>query len=278
MAIELAAKFFAATDEIFSTESKKSLLTNTDFSWSGAHSIKVYSISTSEMRDYGRTGPKPGVWSRYGEVKDLDATTQEMILRRDRSFTHTIDRLDNDETAQQLAAASSLARQLRQVVVPEIDAYCVNELCSGAGQVPAAKTLSATNVYAEIVKATTALDNGEVPEVGRFLLVTAETYALLKQAEDVVLETSVGQDMRLKGTIANLDGYNIVRIPASRVPVGFGFLAGHPVCACAPVKLADYKIHQSPPGISGDLIEGRVCYDCYVLGNKKNGLYYQSIS
>ena len=116
--IELATKFLPYTDEQFSTESKKSLLTNQDFSWSGAHSVKVYKITTSQMNDYGRSGPAEGNWSRYGAVEGLSATTQEMILRRDRSFTFAIDALDEDETAQQLAAASALARQNREVVIP----------------------------------------------------------------------------------------------------------------------------------------------------------------
>lgn len=108
--IELVTKFEPYVDEIFTTESKKSLLTNQDFSWSGAHSVKIYKITTASMSDYGRTGPNEGNWSRYGAVEGLNATTQEMMLRRDRSFTFAIDALDEDETAQQLAAASALAR------------------------------------------------------------------------------------------------------------------------------------------------------------------------
>ena len=37
MAIELVTKFAPYTDEIFHKESKKSLLTNNDFEWTGAH-------------------------------------------------------------------------------------------------------------------------------------------------------------------------------------------------------------------------------------------------
>ena len=44
--IDLVTKFLPLVDEKFTTESKKSLLTNTDFDWTGAHSIKVYKIST----------------------------------------------------------------------------------------------------------------------------------------------------------------------------------------------------------------------------------------
>lgn len=47
MAIELVTKYLPYVDEIFKAESKKSLLTNDDFDWTGAHTIKVYKIGTA---------------------------------------------------------------------------------------------------------------------------------------------------------------------------------------------------------------------------------------
>lgn len=109
--IDLVTKFLPLVDEKFTTESKKSLLTNTDFDWTGAHSIKVYKVSTSGMNDYDRGGANTATnWSRFGPVAGLDATTEEMTLTRDRSFTFAVDKLDTDETAQQLQAASALER------------------------------------------------------------------------------------------------------------------------------------------------------------------------
>lgn len=35
-----------------------------------------------------------------------------------------------------------------------------------------------------------------------------------------------------------------------------------------------YRIHDDPPGISGWLVEGRTIYDCFVLNEKRNALYY----
>jgi hypothetical protein len=177
MAINLVTKFMPYVDEQFSTESKKSLLTNQDFTWTGAHTIKVYKITTSDMNDYDRTGARSGSqWSRYGAVADLDATTQEMTMTKDRSFTFAIDKLDTDETAQQLAAASALARQNREVVIPEVDAYTYGVMCSKAGHKPTAKDLTAENIYTEILTASETLDNAEVPEVNRVLVVTPTTY------------------------------------------------------------------------------------------------------
>ncbi len=114
MGIELATKFLSHVDELFATESKKSLLTNNDFTWDGTSTIKVYRVTTSTMNDYGRSGPSMGNWSRYGAVEGLEATTQAMTLRKDRSFTFAIDKLDKDETTQALQAATALARQLRE--------------------------------------------------------------------------------------------------------------------------------------------------------------------
>lgn len=275
MAINLVTKFLPYVDELFTTESKKSLLTNQDFDWTGAHTVKVYKIGTSEMTDYNRNPVSGFTGSRYGTIEDLDATTEEFTLKNDRSFTFAIDKLDNDETAQQLAAASALARQVREKVIPEVDSYTYGVMCSGAGHKPDAVVLDATNIFDEILKANNALDNAEVPETGRILVVTPDVYTIMKRSKDIIMETDIAEDMRLRGVIAMIDGAKVVKVPAIRLPESFGFMLAHP-CACvAPTKLEDYKIHEDPPGISGSLVEGRICYDAFVLDNKVKAIYYQ---
>lgn len=275
MAIELTTKFQPYTDEQFAAESKKHLLTNQDFDWTGAHTIKVYKVTTSEMNDYDRNGANEGNWSRYGAVKDLDATTEEFTLKKDRSFTFAIDKLDNDETQQQLQAASALARQNREVVIPEVDAYTYGVMAQNAGTAPAAVKLTAENVYSEILKGSVVLDDSNVPETSRVLVVTPAVYNIMKQCKDIVMETNVGNELRLQGVIGILDGMNVQKIPASRLPENFGFMIAHPSATVAPVKLEDYTVHENPPGISGSLVEGRICYDAFVLDNKKKAIYFQ---
>lgn len=276
MAIELAEKYLPYVDEQFSTESKKDMLTNQDFSWSGAHTVKIYKVSTGTMNDYGRSGPTTGNWSRYGAVQSLDATTQTMTLRKDRSFTFAIDALDAEETEGSLEAAAALARQIRQVVIPEVDTYVLSQICTGAGNKPSALALTKENIYTEIIKGNKILDDAEVPETDRKLVVTPDVYLLMKQCKDIVMETDVGEDMRIRGVIGNLDGLSVLRVPASRLPEGFGFMIVHPCATVAPTKLESYKTHQDPPGISGALVEGRIVYDAFVLDNKKKAIYYQS--
>ena len=86
----------------------------------------------------------------------------------------------------------------------------------------------------------------------------------------------MGNELRLRGVIGILDGMSVQKIPAARLPEGFGFMVAHPSATVAPVKLEDYNIHDNPPGISGALVEGRVVYDAFVLENKAKAIYYQA--
>ncbi len=228
------------------------------------------------MNDYGRKGAVGENWSRYGNVQSLDATTQIMTLRNDRSFTFAIDALDAEETAGNLEAATALARQIRQVVIPEVDTYTFNQMCINAGNKPAAAALTKDNIYLEIIEANKVLDDAEVPETERQLIVTPDVYHLMKQCKDIVLETDIGADMRLRGVIGNLDGLSVMRVPASRLPKDFGFMVAHPCATVAPTKLESYKTHENPPGISGFLVEGRIVYDAFVMENKAKAIYYQA--
>lgn len=276
MAIDLVTKFQPYTDEQFAAESKKHLLTNQDFEWTGAHTVKVYKVTTGQMNDYGRNGPAEGNWSRYGAVRSLDATTEEFTLKKDRSFTFAIDKLDQDETQNQLAAASALARQNREVTIPEVDAYTYGVMAEKAGNKPEALTLTTENIYTQILAGSLAMDDAEVPETGRVLVVTPAVYNLMKKCKDIVMETDVGNELRLQGVIGILDGMNVQKISAGRLPEGFGFMIAHPCATVAPVKLEDYTVHENPPGISGSLVEGRIVYDAFVLDNKVKAIYYQA--
>ena len=89
MAINLVTKFQPYVDEKFATESKTELMTNQDFDWTGAHTVKVYKVSTANMTDYDRQGAGVEISatvdgetvtqtvfpSRFGPIQGLDSTT-----------------------------------------------------------------------------------------------------------------------------------------------------------------------------------------------------------
>lgn len=275
MSIDLVTKYSEKVDELFKAESKLSLLTNTDYDFDGAHTVRVYKVSTANLSNYQRnyTGAQGETeqLSRFGTLTDLSATTEYMTLSRDRSFIFNIDKMDNDETAQALASATALAREVREVVIPEIDAYVYDKIVTGAGTTEE-ETLTKLNVYDAILAGSEVLDDNEVPDTERCLIVPPATYKLIKQA---IAESgnAVSEDLRLKGVVAVLDGMNVIKVPASKLPEGTNFIIVHPSATVAPIKLADYGVHTDTPLASGDIVTGRIVYDAFILDNKAMGIY-----
>lgn len=276
MAINLVTKFSPLVDERFSAESKTSLVVNKDYDFIGTHSIKIYSVNTAQMNDYGRNtavGNEEGaVVSRYGLIEDLTNEVQEVSMEKDRSFTFVIDKMDEDETLGALNAGSALARQLREVVMPEVDKYTYAKMSAGAGTTKT-ETITKDNAYASIVAGNEVLDEAMVPVDGRVITTTPAFYNLLKQDKSAVLETEIGQNMRIKGVVSNMDGALIQKLPSSFLPEGTNFILAHRIATTQAIKLAEYKINNDPQGISGTLVEGRIYYTAFVRNNKKKAIY-----
>ena len=97
---------------------------------------------------------------------------------------------------------------------------------------------------------------------------------LLKQDPAFMRYGDMSQEMILKGVIGEVDGCKIVKVPSSRLPAGCAFIITHPIAATGPKQMEEYRIHDNPPGISGWLVEGRFIYDCFVLNEKVNAIYY----
>lgn len=273
MAINLVTKFTDHVDELFTAESKKSLLTNDDYDWTGAHTIKVHKVNTVSMNDYDRAGTGENA-SRFGVLGKVENELEEFTLRKDRSFTFVIDKMDKDETGGVLSGASALARQQREIIIPEVDQYVYAEMAANAGTKVVDVTLTESNIYDEIIKGTEHLDDEDVPDTGRVLTVVPEVYRMMKKCPDLSLDCDVTEKQRLSGVIAMVDGMDVVKISKKRMPANAGFMICHPVATVAPTKLEDYRVHQDPPGISGELVEGRIVYDAFVLDNKKKAIYY----
>lgn len=273
MAIDLITKYAAAVDELFKAESKRQIVTNTDYDFINAHTVKIYKVTTAQMNNYNRTG----TGNNYGVPETLEATTEQFTLTRDRSFTYVIDRLDKDETANALDATTSLARQLREVVIPEVDSWIYSIMADGAGTKETVETLTSENIYKAILNASAVLDDNEIPETERAIIVPPTVFQMMKENSLIVMSTETGAETRKNGVVGVLDGCNIIKVPSNRLPSGTGFLMCHKSATVAPYKLEDYKAHDNPPGINGWLCEGRFVYDAKVLDNKAKGVYFHKL-
>lgn len=82
MATDLTTKYLPYVDEQFVNESKVSLLTNNDFDFTGAKTVKIYKVNTAGMNDYDRDGGGMYPNSRFGQISNLTGTTEEFTLRK----------------------------------------------------------------------------------------------------------------------------------------------------------------------------------------------------
>ena len=270
MAVNLASKYEKKVDERFKLKSVTEAAVNHDYDWSGVNAITVYSVPTVAMNNYTKTG-----LSRYGTAAELDNTVQTLTLTRDRSFTFTIDRASYQDTQMVMQAGKALARQIDEVIVPEIDGYRLSTMAAAAVANGQTDTVAVTkdNAYESILAGTEVLDDKKVPQGGRLIYVTPGFYNLIKLSPDFIKSTEIAQKMLINGQVGEIDGMKVIKVPTSYLPANTPFLIVHPVATVAANKLEDYKTHDNPPGINGWLVEGRKRYDAFVLENKKDALY-----
>lgn len=270
MAINLASKYEKKVDERFKLKSLTEVGVNKDYDWVGVNAINVYSIPTVAMADYTASGT-----SRYGTPAELQNTIQTMTLTKDRAFTFTIDRKNYQDTQMVMEAGKALARQIDEVIVPEIDTYRLATMSAAAiaNGGTATEATTANNAYVQFLKGTEFMDERKVPVGGRIAFVTPSFYNFIKLDPTFIKATEIAQKMLVNGQVGEIDGVKIIKVPSSYFPANHAFILCHPVATVAANKLEDYKTHNNPPGINGWLVEGRNRYDAFVLENKKNALY-----
>ena len=155
--MNLASKYASKVDERFYRESQAALALNNDYQFSGVKTVNVYSVPTVPMRDYTRSGV-----SRYGVPEDLKNSVQELTVTKDRAFTFIIDKGDKTQSMMVMDAGKALARQLREVVVPEYDTYVFRTLAETAQKTGNTSAAAATkaNAYELFLKGQEVLGLG----------------------------------------------------------------------------------------------------------------------
>jgi N4-gp56 family major capsid protein len=270
MAVNLASKYEKKVDERFKLKSLTESAVNREYDWNGVNAITVYSVPTVGMNDYTTSGT-----SRYGAAAELDNTVQTMTLTQDRAFTFTIDRKNYQDTQMVMEAGKALARQIDEVIVPEVDSYRLSTMSAAAvaNGHTATQAVTSDNAYSTILDGTTALDEAKVPQGGRLLYVTPAFYNLIKLDSSFIKSTEIAQKALINGQVGEIDGMKVIKVPSTYLPANTPFLICHPVATVSANKLEDYKTHDNPPGINGWLVEGRKRYDAFVLNKKVNALY-----
>lgn len=163
-----------------------------------ANEIIIPKISMDGLANYSRNGGYVG--------GDVTLTNETVTFNYDRGRAFTVDAMDNEETAG-LAFGKLASEFIRTRVAPEMDAFRLAAYASTAGisKVSAGATLSSGEaVLAALVAAYNKMDEDEVPQELRELLITPTLYNLVH-----AVDTTKSKEI--------LGGFSkIVKVPQSR--------------------------------------------------------------
>lgn len=266
MAINYASQFAPKVAETFATESITDSACGREYQFTGSKSVKVLTVDTVPLNDYNRSGV-----NRYGEPVELGDTYQEMIMKDDKAFTMTIDKGNNADQMNLKGAAEAMKREIAQVVAPYVDKYRLNVWSKNSGLLVSIND-EKTDMLKAVFSAGAAMDNAGVPLTDRTLFIRNTSYQYLAMSDKLIGCQQLGQQILSKGIVGELNGMVVKRVPDNYFPEAVFGVVKWKNASADPVKLQEGKIHKDPPGLSGNLLEGRIYQDSFVLRSKMNGI------
>ena len=268
MEYNYATKYSNRIQQKFKRESLVDGRLSNNLDFVGAKTVVVTTINTVPINDYQRDISA----NRYGTPVEVQDTVQELTMSQDKSFSGIIDKGNSKDQAIN-KAGEFLNVQVSEAIVPMMDTYKLGVLAEKGVAGSDTSTLTAENIIDRMSAARKALLNGNVPVKGRTWFVTSDVFDLLVKTDQFKNLQDMGSRALAKGQVGEIFGAPVVEVPEGIMPEGVNFILVHKDAACSPSKIAEGKVHVDPPGISGNLVEGRYYYDCFVFDAKKQGVY-----
>ena len=182
-----------------------------------------------------RTVPAVSVADYTGSISysDLTTSTVELLIDQAKSYAFKIDDvLSAQGDIDMLAEASADAAEAMRIAV-ETDVLA--NVVTGATTTIGQTTITASNILEKTLDMSKALDELNIPEEGRFIVLSPEFVSLLKQSElrQAYLTGDATSPLR-NGQVGMIDRFTVYRsnlllTPASGTDSGYTHvLAGHP--------------------------------------------------
>jgi hypothetical protein len=276
----------------------KAGLTSADFTsgnvgirYNGANTVEIPTASVTGSTDYDRTtGFKKGNGS---------LTFTPYIIRRDRQFSFLVDAMDQDESGGVFNSSVMLNEYTANHAIPEMDSYRYQEVAQAvlndlvttrfSRYTPAAATLL-TTFQSDITEIRKAVGHGRVLKAK----MAESSFGILTNSTELSKQLQVQQVTGSNGVttdIYKINGVEIVPVPDDRMMTEYTFATGASfgfsakawaqqmnwfIYANDAIKAFEKhnRIYAFDAGEhtegDGDLLQGRLVDDCWVLENKLN--------
>lgn len=295
-----------AWDEVYQFDSRASLLSNKGLvntrDVNGARTVKVAKKTYGGLAPYARNNIQDGAAEGLGYHGYKQAAQslvwEERTLSQDVAAAYPIELMDNDESLG-LAVATTTADVSKQVVIPDVDAYCFSHICEEVKRLNPANYKSGaftTGKYLEELNmAFFALESENVESENQIVFVSTAYFNALRSTPELYRkldsEGDVGKKVSFK--IVGYEGRPLVVCPPQRFREGFtrradgGFrFTGSDIDFICLDRDAAIHItkYQKTKVLTGDaalaysgmdsvVIFVRIYHDVFVFDNKAKGIY-----
>lgn len=274
--ITLAEKFVPIIDAVYKKASLTSVLdatTKPDFS--GVNTVKVMKVTTTGLGDYS----KQNGYAKGNATLNWEALT----LTEDRSAELEVDRMDDEETLGQ--AFGMITNEFVRVnVAPEVDAYRFAAYAKKAGIGKDTGALAdGAAVVAALRKASTTMDEKEVPVEDRVLFITPTLYGMVQDL-DTTKSREVLNRFSAIVQVPQTRFYTDITMNAGEDAWGYtkgasakdiNFMCVSKSAVVQATKMALPKIFDPDTNQSKDAwkFQYRLYHDAFIYDNKVDGVY-----
>lgn len=249
------------------------------YRWTGAKTIEIPSLTT--------TGRVDGDRDTIGTAKrNFNNAWEPKTLMNHRKWSTLVHPLDIDET-NQVASIQNITKVFNEEQkFPEMDAYLISKLYSDwvtAGGVADTTELTVDNILLVFDGYMVAMDEANVPKVGRILYTTPAIKSVLKNAKELSRSIRNGE-ANIQRAIASLDEVKIEDVPSALMKTAYDFTEGwkagvganqinmaltHPSAVITPEKYAFAQLDAPSAGSEGKWVYFEESYDDVFLLNKR---------
>lgn len=269
MTVNLALKYSGKVQQAFRQRSLLEGRSSNKVDFVGVKTVRVTTVGTVPLGDYKRTASG----NRYGTPTEAPDFVQELTMSQDKSFSATIDKGNTKEQTIRKAGAFLRAEQ-DEVVTPYKDRYGFDVLAHGAGTIHGDTTAISKSNALERLRAARKAVRGKHADMARCTyFVSSDVYNAICESDPFTSVEKLAVKSIVYGQVGMLFGAKVIEVPDDLMPEKVNFLLVHSESFTSPAKIDEMKTHIDPPGISGQLVEGRYLFDTFVVGAKAGGIY-----
>lgn len=255
------------------------------YRWTGAKTIEIPSLTT--------TGRVDGDRDTIGTAKrNFDNAWEPKTLTNHRKWSTLVHPLDIDET-NQVASIQNITKVFNEEQkFPEMDAYLISKLYAdwaAAGMAADTTALTTDNILSVFDSMMVAMDEKNVPKVGRILYTTPVIKSMLKNAKELTRFIQNG-DANIQRAVASLEEVKIEDVPSVLMKTVYDFTEGwtpgtgaqqinfalvHPSAVITPEKYTFAQLDAPSAGSEGKWVYFEESYDdVFLLEKRKDAIMF----